>query len=360
MNKNLSPKQISGAAAALVAGFTLVFVILLSPTLTKISQVLYLLVLFVLVLGVSFFIFVELVNYFVDRRIKLIYKVINTIKSPKGLPQDINYDNKAMENVENQVSEWAKERAAEFETMDKMEKFRREFFGNVNHELKTPIFNIQGYLYTLIDGAMDDPAIRDKYLQKAADNVERLASIVNDLTTITRYDGIGKDLDKQEFNIVDLVQEVFEELSLIAGQKGISLGFKKGLSREFPVIADRETIRQVLVNLIVNSVKYGREFGKTRIGFYDMGDKVLIEVSDNGPGIAEEHIPRLFERFYRVDKGRSRDEGGTGLGLSIVKHIVEAHGQSVNVRSKLGLGSTFGFTLDKPKLAVGERLGLFF
>jgi two-component system phosphate regulon sensor histidine kinase PhoR len=233
--------------------------------------------------------------------------------------------------------------------MKKTEQFRKEFIDNVSHELKTPIFNIQGYLYTLIEGGMEDSEIAEKYLQRAVDNVDRIAEIVQELNQISKFESGGIQLDIKPFNIHDLVEEVISYMEIGAQRKKINLELKDHAHRPYMVTADREMIRQVLVNLVSNSIKYGRENGKTLIGFYDLDKNILVEVSDTGKGISQEHLPRLFERFYRVDKGRSRDEGGTGLGLSIVKHIIEAHNQTINVRSRIDVGSTFGFTLEKAK-----------
>jgi two-component system phosphate regulon sensor histidine kinase PhoR len=228
-----------------------------------------------------------------------------------------------------------------------MEAYRRDFIGNVSHELKTPIFNIQGYLYTLLDGGLDDEKIRLAYLEKAADNVDRLEQIVEDLTTIAKLEEGALQLKWEKFNVAELAQEVLEDLSMMAAEHGVRLGLKEEQAKTFSVKADRERIRQVLTNLVTNSIKYGQSNGRTLIGFYDLETDILVEVSDDGRGIAPEHLPRLFERFYRVDYGRSRDAGGTGLGLSIVKHILEAHHQTIHVRSTVGVGSTFGFTLEK-------------
>jgi two-component system, OmpR family, phosphate regulon sensor histidine kinase PhoR len=236
---------------------------------------------------------------------------------------------------------------AEMDEMKKTEIYRREFLSNVSHELKTPIFNIQGYLHTLIDGGLKDKKINKKYLDKAAKNLDHLTNIVNDLEVISRLESGEQPINMQKFDIHNLSHDVIDELELLADKKEISISFKEGCNNMMLVIADKEKIKQVLVNLVTNSIRYGNEGGKTQIGIYDMADNVLVEVSDTGIGIAQEHIPRLFERFYRIDKSRSKDEGGSGLGLAIVKHIIEAHNQTVNVRSTIGVGSTFGFTLKK-------------
>ncbi len=287
---------------------------------------------------------------FIYNKVKVIYKSIHSLKAPKSSKAlRVNMSNHIIDQVEQEVTEWAKDWTQEIRYLKKMEQYRREFIDNVSHELKTPIFNIQGYLYTLEDGGMDDLDIRDKYLKRAIDNVERIAEIVQDLNQISKFESGAVQLEKQEFNICELVQEIMSDMEMSAERKGIDLRLKEKTVKPYRVLADQTMIRQVLVNLISNSIKYGRSGGRTLVGFYDLDQNILVEVSDNGKGIAQEHLPRLFERFYRVDKGRSRNEGGTGLGLSIVKHIIEAHKQTVNVRSRLGVGSTFGFTLEKAK-----------
>lgn len=290
----------------------------------------------------------EALERFIYRKIKLIYKTIHRQKTTSAHSHSkVDLRTHMIDEVEREVREWATDRSAEIENLKQLEAYRRDFIGNVSHELKTPIFNIQGYLYTLLEGGIDDEKIRMPYLQKAADNVDRLERIVEDLTTIAKLEEGALKLEWGRFDLVELVVEVFDDLSLMAGEHGVRLGIKEGQPKAVPVRADRERIRQVLTNLVTNSIKYGNPGGRTLIGFYDLETAVLVEVSDDGRGIAEEHLPRLFERFYRVDYGRSRDAGGTGLGLSIVKHILEAHHQTIHVRSTAGMGSTFSFTLEK-------------
>ena len=289
-----------------------------------------------------------IVKQYITRRIKLIYKSIHTQKlsalerSSAGNTYSGNF-----KEVERQVAEWAARQEDELIALKQLEEYRRNFLGNVSHELKTPIFNIQGYIYTLLDGAMNDKAVFKHYLEKAASNIDRLQSIVSDLQSISKLESGNLVLDIQEFDIKELVKEVIEENEMLAIKKSIIVGFKPGSDQNYKVLADKETIRAVLSNLIQNSLKYGQKTGKTLIGFYNMETKILIEVTDTGVGIPENQLKHVFDRFYRVDSNRSRDEGGTGLGLSIVKHIIEAHHQTINVRSTVGVGSTFGFTLDK-------------
>jgi two-component system phosphate regulon sensor histidine kinase PhoR len=232
--------------------------------------------------------------------------------------------------------------------MKENENYRREFIGNVSHELKTPIFNIQGYIQTLIDGGLQDENVNLKYLKRANLSVDRMINIVDDLEVISQLETNEDVLDLDNFNIVDVINEAFDQLEMKANNMNISLKLSKESNSEI-VYADRNKIQQVFMNLISNSIKYGKNNGVTNVRLFDMTDKMLIEVADNGIGISEEALNRLFERFYRVDKNRSREIGGTGLGLAIVKHIIEAHQQTINVRSTVDVGSTFSFILEKEK-----------
>ncbi|HNS11240.1 MAG TPA: ATP-binding protein [Bacteroidia bacterium] len=297
-----------------------------------------------------YFIFIYLLEIFIYRKIKLIYKTISRFKDSKEKAiEQLVLKTDIIGNVGKEVEEWDKNRSDEIAELKKLEQFRQEFLGNVSHELKTPIFNIQGYIHTLLDGGLDDPEVNIHYLQRAAKSAERLCLIVEDLEEISKLETGELSLDLRTFDLHDLVQDVFESQELHAKEKKITLGFKEQILNPAFVVADKERIRQVFVNLIVNSIKYGREGGSTLVGFYDMHEKVLTEITDTGIGIDPVHLPRLFERFYRVDKSRSRDQGGTGLGLSIVKHILEAHKQSINVRSTGGVGTTFSFALKRAK-----------
>jgi len=296
----------------------------------------------------SFFAIHFILDRFIYRRIKLIYKIIRRSKSSvpdrKALPKS---DQPLLDGVEQEVQQWAEIQQKEIETLKTLESYRKRFIGNVSHELKTPIFSIQGYIYTLIDGGLYDENVNMRYLERAAFNVDRLLTIVQDLEEISKFESEDLVLDLQKFDIKSLVKEVFNDLEVSAHQHNVHLTFKEGADKSYNVIADREGIRQVLMNLINNSIKYGNPDGFTKVSFYVMDRQILIEIADNGIGIEAKHLNHLFDRFYRVDKSRSRESGGSGLGLSIVKHIIEAHNQSVNVRSTPGQGSTFGFTLDK-------------
>jgi len=296
----------------------------------------------------SFFAIHFILDHFVYRRIKLIYKIIRRSKSSvpdkRALPRS---DEPLLDGVEQEVQQWAEIQQKEIETLKTLESYRKRFIGNVSHELKTPIFSIQGYIYTLIDGGLYDEHVNLRYLERAASNIDRLLTIVQDLEEISKLESEDLVLDIQKFDIKSLVKEVFNDLEVSARQHQVTLMFKDGADKPFNVMADREGIRQVLMNLINNSIKYGNDNGTTKVSFYLMDRQILVEIADNGIGIEEKHLNHLFDRFYRVDKSRSRESGGSGLGLAIVKHILEAHNQSVNVRSTPGQGSTFGFTLTK-------------
>ena len=298
------------------------------------------LIVLLLFLTVTFFAY-KVINSYVQKRIKLMYR---TIQNQKLEGKD-SYD---IESSEEDVKKWISERQAEIEHLKDTENFRREFLGNVSHELKTPIFNIQGYVLTLLEGALEDEQINKKYLQRTQKSVERMISIVEDLESISTLEHNEKNLKIENFDIVDLCKSVQDSLEDKANKSTISLAFDKEYSSIF-VEADKMKINQVLTNLIDNSIKYGKENGLTKMRFYDMDDAILVEVSDDGIGIDEINLPRLSERFFRVEESRSREKGGTGLGLSIVKHIIESHQQTLNIRSTVGIGSTFSFTLKKAK-----------
>ena len=296
----------------------------------------------------SYLTIIYYLRQYIYRKIKLIYKSIHKHKlSPDQKPTTVDARTDIISEVEREVAEWADIQAMEIKQLKDWQDYRRRFLGDISHELKTPIFNIQGYLETLIDGGMEDPNINRNYLLRAVKNVDRLNTIVEDLDSISRLETGDLVLEMQNFDIRELVEEVFEDFEFKAQAKGIKLAFKQGADQRFRVCADRESIRQVVTNLVTNSIKYGKENGVTKVGFYDMDRNILVEVADNGIGIDKESLTHIFERFFRVDKSRSREQGGSGLGLSIVKHLIEAHQQSVHVRSSVQLGSTFGFTLEK-------------
>lgn len=299
----------------------------------------------------SYFIIYQTIESFIYRKIKLIYKNIHRLKRGKNLNNDeLQGRSDMLEDVNKEVIEWAKMHTDEISQLKTLEKYRRDFVGNVSHELKTPIFNIQGYISTLLDGGIHDDSINIKYLEKTSKSVDRMINMVSDLETISALESGVIELQPFKINIVDLAKEVIDFLEVKANKKTIELFLAKGNDQDpIYIMADKERIRQVLINLIDNAIKY---IGETpnpyiKISFYDMDKHILVEISDKGMGIAMDKIPFIFDRFYRVDKARSSDQGGTGLGLAIVKHIIEAHKQTINVRSRIGIGTTFSFTLDK-------------
>jgi len=347
MLKNLTPRQIAIYASGLIVAFNSLFLLLFFLFGGLVWDVKFLL--WIGLIGLSaYFSILFFVKKYIYRKIKLIYKNIHKFKlKPAEKNKDLDVDTDIILEVEKEVAEWALEQQTEINSLKEMESYRRLYLGNVSHELKTPIFNIQGFIHTLIEGALYDDNINMKYLQRAAKNVERLNTIVTDLEAINKLESGKLVMDLQVFDLKELVGEVFEDLEIKAQEKTLTLTYKDGANQNFKVEADREAIRQVLVNLIENSIKYGKEDGRTKVGFYDMDSRILVEIADSGIGISQEHLNHVFDRFYRADKSRSRQIGGSGLGLSIVKHIVEAHKQTINVRSSPGLGSTFGFTLKK-------------
>ena len=283
-----------------------------------------------------------IVKRFFHERIKVIYKNIYKFQSASNaLELDIN-------KVEKQAEDWADAKEEELNTYKRDENFRREFIGNVSHELKTPIFNIQGYVQTLIEGGLYDEKINMKYLERANKSVDRMINIVEDLELISALETQENLLDIRPFNLVELIKELFEAFEMKASQMNIKLELNNEANSEM-AMGDRNKIQQVFLNLLSNSIKYGKQGGKTKVQLFDMEESILIEVADNGIGIESASLNRIFERFYRADKNRSREIGGTGLGLAIVKHILEVHNQTISVRSTKDVGSTFSFILEKAK-----------
>ncbi len=299
------------------------------------------------ILTFSFFVIQYRVEHFIYRRVKKIYDDVSLLESTSFRNQPITTD---MATLTKQVKKFATDKKMEIETLKVREEYRREFLGNVSHELKTPLFTVQGYLSTLLDGAMNDKNIRKKYLERAEKGVERLIYIVEDLDMISKLETGDLNLELSRFNIVELIQNVFDLLEMNADKKNIILMFDRKYTKPIKVFADQEKIQQVLTNLVMNSIKYGKENGTTEVTIEDLvNDKIIVRFRDNGEGIEQQFIPRLFERFFRVDKSGARSEGGSGLGLSIVKHIIEAHGEKIYVESEFGKGSEFSFTLEKYK-----------
>lgn len=342
--KNLSPQQLS-AFTALVISVPISLGIFVFKPVWWIA-----LISFVVIFSGSFALILYTLQRFIYRKIKLIYKFIYQTKASKR--EEFYYKNilpqKSMDEVKDDVETWAKQRKDEIEQLRRNEIYRREFLQNLSHELKTPIFAIQGYVETLLDGASENKEVSAKFLQSTNRNIERLVNLVDDLDEISKLESGEQLLFKENFIIQELVKEVFDILMIKSNEKNISCTIKKGCEFPLHVHADKNKIRQVLINFVDNAIKYGKQNGTIEASFYKVdGERILIEVSDDGAGIAEEHLHRIFERFYRTDTARSRKIGGSGLGLAICKHIIEAHGHSIHVRSKVDVGSTFGFTLQQ-------------
>ena len=336
------------------AGFTSTFITLFLTALLGVffywhggMSYWFLLLFFVASYILTFVIIQQRVEKFIYKQVKKIYNDVKLLDSSTFDKQKITTD---MATLTKEVERFAEDKKSEIENLKGRENYRKEFMGNVSHELKTPLFTVQGYILTLLDGAMKDKSVRKKYLQRANKGVERLIYIVKDLDMITKLEVGDLTLYKEDFNIIELVQNVFDLLEMKAAKKNIMLTFDIEYQDSIMVNGDRERIQQVLTNLIENSIKYGKIDGTTEVSIEDLiKNKVIVRITDNGEGIEEEHIARLFERFYRVDKSGSRKVGGSGLGLSIVKHLIDAHNEKIYVESQFGIGSEFSFTLEKSK-----------
>lgn len=297
---------------------------------------------------ISFFVIYYLFNNVIFEKIDKLYLLVKA-QQPKEIPNtEFQLDEvDSIDRLEEEIKKLAQERNKEAEQNRNLDSYRKEFLGNVSHELKTPIFNIQGYVSTLIDGGINDPSINIEYLKRADKSVDRMIQIIDDLETISQLEVGTLELELEIYDIAQQVKDIIEALEFQASKKEIKLQLAKKYDKPILVKADKFRVRQVLVNLITNSIKYGKEKGKTVVSLNLFDEQVIVEIKDNGIGIAEKHLPRLFERFYRVDKGRSREQGGTGLGLAIVKHIIEAHGETIDVTSVINEGTTISFTLKR-------------
>ena len=338
-------------SALYISLFVTVFAMLLAKMLFEYSQknmLLFGVVFIFIIYTFSFLVLQYRVEKFIYRRVKKIYDDVSLLESSTFINQPITTD---METLTREVKKFATDKKLEIEMLKVREEYRREFLGNVSHELKTPLFTVQGYISTLLEGAMEDKAIRKKYLRRAEKGVERLIYIVEDLDMITKLEVGDLNLEFSEFDIVELIQNVFDLLEMKADKKKISLAFENYHIKPIFVKGDKDKLQQVIENLIVNSIKYGKEGGLTEVSVINLTKKkVLVRITDNGEGIEKQNLPRIFERFYRVNKSGSRTEGGSGLGLAIVKHIIEAHKEKIYVESEFGIGSEFSFTLTKAKL----------
>ena len=342
--KNISPRQLSFFTALALAIPTALLVYVYEQRWQP------MLISFLVVLLGGYFLISFVLGRFIYRKIKLIYKFIYNTKATKREETYYKYilPQKSIDDVNKDVELWAEKRNEEIELLRANEQFRKEFLQNLSHEFKTPVFAIQGYVDTLLHGAMENPEVNKRFLEKTASNVDRLTNLLNDLDEISKLERGELSLFKQNFVIQDLVKEAFESISIIAEQRNIRCHIKKGCESPLVVFADKEKIRQVLTNLVENSIKYGKRNGTITASMYNIdGKHILVEIGDDGIGIAEKHVQRIFERFYRTEQGRSIDVTGSGLGLAICKHIIEAHGQAIHVRSREDVGTTIGFTLER-------------
>ncbi len=340
--------RFASKSALLISISTSLFGMILAKYMLKLEQHDVLTFGFIFFLFTLFFSFLVLqyrVERFIYSRIKKIYDDVALLESSSFINQPITTD---METLSRKVKKFATDKKLEIEMLQVREEYRREFLGNVSHELKTPLFTVQGYIDTLLEGAMEDKNIRKKYLKRAEKGVERLIYIVEDLDMITKLESGDLHLEISEFDLVELIQNVLDLLEMKAEKKKIKLELENSFGKQFIVKGDKDKLQQVVENLVVNSIKYGKEGGLTEVSIVNLTKKkLLVRITDNGEGVEQQYLPRLFERFFRVDKSGSRSEGGSGLGLAIVKHIVEAHKQKIYVESEFGVGSEFSFTLDK-------------
>ena len=338
-NTQKNPYQFALISASLIA-IGNYFILLLFYGYTSTN-----LIISILIFIISFSIIQYRIQGFLFKRFKELYQDLDMLDSTQINKSSISTDmDSLMENIE----EFAKDKKIEIEALKLKEQYRKEFIGNVAHELKTPIFTIQGYISNLLDGAMNDKELLNKYLKRTDNSVERLSYIIKDLDLITQLESSTMNLNISSFNMIDLIFNIFDHLEIKSSKRNIKLVFDKKYNNEILVSADKERIGQVITNLLVNSINYGRDKGTTEVSINDLTkEKLIVRVTDNGEGISEEHLPRLFERFYRVDISRSRKHGGSGLGLAIVKHIIDAHNENIYINSKGGVGSEFSFTLQK-------------
>ena len=343
MSSERTPKDVARQSSVFIGVLSSVAVLIVLSVSNSLNLWAISIIVGVVLEELSDFVIYNAIEKYIDHRIQILYKTISKVKGGGDLT--INMDEDVVELANQDVMEWAEGQIEEINLLRETDSFRKDFIGNLAHELKTPLFNIQGFIMSLLEGGIDDPEINRKFLSKAEKNIDRMTSLLEDLDSISKIESGAMIIEMETVDIVELSSEIAENLDRKA--KDANVQFKIREEEEFNVLCDPNKIGQVLSNLLVNSINYGVENGKTVVRFYDMGDNILIEVADDGIGINEEDLLRIYERFYRVDKSRSRHAGGSGLGLSIVKHIVEAHGGNLHVRSTLGTGTTFSFTLQK-------------
>jgi two-component system, OmpR family, phosphate regulon sensor histidine kinase PhoR len=342
-----TPKDVALISSVFLTGTAASLYFLLIFFLEKEFEWKWLIIFLAVGFSVSYSVIYYFTELFIYKKIKILYKTIHSVKTLSDGKLRVQMSQEVLEDVNIEVAKWADEKIKEVKELASKDNYRREFIGNLAHELKTPLFNIQGYIDTLIDSDLDDTELTRKFLTKASSSCDRLATLIQDLDQITSIESGNFPLKYARFDLTLLVREVIESLENKSAERKITLTLRNTSEKNIFAMADRHRIQQVFTNLLINSINYGKDGGTTVIHFFDMGDSQLVEVSDDGIGIAQEHLPRLFERFYRVDKSRSRHEGGSGLGLAICKHIIDQHNQSISVRSTEGIGSTFNFTLKK-------------
>lgn len=340
--KTYPVRRLAFFIALIITTISLIFIFILGFLDTSFYVNLPLIVIFFMIL---YAIFVFILRKYINEKIEPIYKVIRDKPVQESSKRG---SGNIIADVRKEVEEWAKNQAEEITRLKDLERYRKEFVGNVSHELKTPIFNIQGYILTLLEGGLDDPKINKLYLKRTEKSIDRMISIVEDLESITKLESGELKLRMENFDLVRIVDDVFEMELMMANERKIKLLIDRP-AKAVMVRADKKRIMEVMSNLVVNAIKYGKKNGFVKVSFYDLKDNVMVEVMDNGLGVEKKDLPRIFERFYRADKSRSREQGGTGLGLSIVKHIIEAHKQTINVKSMVDEGTTFTFTLEKAK-----------
>jgi len=342
--KSSTPQKLSFFASIIITVFTAVLMVVLHWLGFEIWMVVFIPVSFLL----CYFTVLYILSVLINDKITPIYKTIREVPiEGKRLTRLITGKTDIIAEVDQEVKQWAADKTAEIDRLKDLEKYRKDFVGNVSHELKTPIFNIQGYILTLLDGGLEDPKINRLYLERTEKSIDRMISIVEDLESITKLESGEMKLNLEPFDLLKLTEEVFELELRDANSRRISMNLIVKANKPLIVMADKKRIFEVVSNLVGNAIKYGKKGGNVNVGFYDMDKMVLIEVSDDGIGMEKKDLIRIFERFYRVDKSRSRMQGGTGLGLSIVKHIIEAHEQTIHVKSQTDKGTTFTFMLEK-------------
>ena len=342
INSSINIALLNALIITLVSGTTFLIIGIINNTFELIP-----ILVFITIVFVSSYAFINFsLNRFFNEKIKIIYKTIGRLRPDNKDSSQNNRKSDVLEIVNQVVMRWSEEKKKEIDELKEMAAYRREFLGNISHELKTPIFNIQGYVHTLLEGGMNDETINEKFLKKSVKSIDRMIALVEDLEEIGKLESSDLQLNMENFNLLELTKDVVDFMEDKASKNNTTISISTTPSKSIWVKADKKRIHQVLINLIDNAIKYGNlENGTIRVSFYNFHDNYLVEVQDNGIGIPEENIKRVFERFYRTEQSRSRDKGGTGLGLAIVKHIIEAHRQTISVRSDIGEGTTFSFTL---------------